>query len=340
MTDDPTTGHTGGCKCGAIRYRTRPHSGNAYVCNCNFCQRMTGGPFLVEHCFTKDEIEILEGEPTWYTHVSAGSGKDVYLQFCKDCGSHLFLTFQRWDDTMNVFTTSFDNPGEVCFDPETLRYLFLDVTQSGTIRPKGFQAFEGHCEPADGSPAIEHVFDHHTLNDTIEDGAGPHSGGCLCGAVRYEAEGQPEAVVICHCRSCQKSLGSGVNFELLWAPDKFRINKGSPSVYRHAGGSGKILETRFCGECGSALWLTGERFGEVGVFRGSLDHPNRIEVSPATAIQIFLGEALPSGMVIAGIEAFTEHRRAPDGSINPGHVFEDHWRIGDGRDANKGEPDR
>jgi hypothetical protein len=151
--------------------------------------------------------------------------------------------------------------------------------------------------------------------------------------VRYEADEQPEAVVICHCRSCQKSLGSGVNFELLWAPGKFRVTKGTPGVYRHAGGSGKILDRRFCAECGSALWLTGDRFEEIGVFRGSLDKPNRIDVSPATAIQIFLHEALPSGMVIAGIEAFAGHRRAPDGSINPGHVYEDHWRVGDGSGA-------
>jgi hypothetical protein len=333
VIEKPTIGLSGGCQCGAIRYRTRPHAGNAYVCNCHFCQRMTGGPFLVEHCFSKGDIEILAGKPSCYTHVSGGSGKEVYLHFCKDCGTHLFLTFQRWDETMNVFTTSLDDPDEVRFDPETLRYLFLDAAQSGTITPKGFEAFEGHCEPADGSMAVEHVFDRHTLNEANEEGSGPHTGGCLCGAIGYEADSQPEAVVICHCRSCQKSLGSGVNFELLWAPGKFRVTKGTPSVYRHAGGSGKMLDKRFCGECGSALWLTGERFQEIGVFRGTLDKPNRIEVSPGTAIQIFLHDALPSGMVIAGIEAFNEHRRAPDGSINPGHVYDDHWRVGDGSGA-------
>lgn len=336
MTEDPAAGHSGGCMCGAIRFRTRRHNGNAYVCNCHFCQRMTGGPFLVEHCFSREEIEILAGEPACHTHVSAGSGKEVHLHFCRQCGAHLFLTFQRWNDTMNVFTTSFDNPWELNFDPATLRYLFLGAAQSGTITPSGFRAFEGHCDPADGSPAIGHVFDSHTINDTREAGSGPQTGGCLCGANRYEADGDPEAVVICHCRSCQKSLGSGANFELLWAPGSFRVTKGIPGIYRHAGGSGRMLDRRFCMECGSALWLTGERFEEVGVFRGSLDHPNRIEVSPATALQIFLGEALPSGMVIAGIEAFGEHRRAPDGSINPGRIYEDHWRIGDRCGASAG----
>ncbi|PRY71405.1 GFA family protein [Marivita geojedonensis] len=330
---DIENGHAGGCLCGAVRYKTVNHNGNAFVCNCHACQKITGGPFLVEHCFTKDEIEVLVGVPSVYVHVSEGSGKEVYLHFCRECGTHLFLTFERWEDTMNIFTTTLDLPHGVRFDAETLQYLFLDAAQSGTITPKGFHAFDAHCEPADGSQPVEHVYSKDTLNGAKDEGSGAHTGGCLCGNIRYEADEQPEAVVICHCRSCQKSLGSGVNFELLWAPSKFRVTKGTPSVHRHPGGSGKMLEKRFCGDCGSALWLTGERFEEVGVFRGSLDKPNRIEVSPATSIQIFLHEALPSGMVIAEIEAFTAHRRAPDGSINPGHVYKDHWRVGGGATA-------
>lgn len=323
-------GHSGGCQCGAIRYRTVRHSGNAYVCNCRFCQRMTGGPYLVEHCFTKDEVDLLSGTPKTYTHVSDGSGKKVYVHFCGDCGSHLFLTLERWEETQNIFTTTLDDPKDVDYGPDTLRYLFLDSAQSGTVTPAGFHAFAGHCDPADGSVAGGVVCAAHLLDASLDPGDGPHKGGCLCGAVRFEAEGDPDWVVICHCRSCQKSLGSGVNFELLFSPARFRVTRGVPSVHRHPGGSGKMLERRFCGTCGTPMWLTGERFPEVGVFRGALDRPNRIAVSPDNAIQIYLDEALPSGMVLAGIEAYAQHRRAPDDTINEGRVYSAHWRIGDG----------
>lgn len=235
-------GHIGGCHCGAIRYRTIPHTGNAYVCNCHFCQHMTGGPNLVEHCFTRDEVEIVEGTPAVYTHRSDGSGKEVYLHFCQDCGTHLYLTLERWPETLNIFTTTFDDPRELGFGPDQLRYLFLDSAQSGTITPAGFQAYDGHCDPADGSPAREYVFGAHRRNERNDAGDGPHLGGCLCGDVRFEAEGAPDFVVICHCRSCQKTLGSEMNFELLFDPSAFCVTEGETRVYRHNGGSGMMLE--------------------------------------------------------------------------------------------------
>ncbi len=330
MAKDFTHGHTGGCLCGHVRYRTVRHTANAFICNCHFCQKLTGGPFLVEHCFFSGDVELTRGTPKVYTHVSAGSGKEVYLQFCGDCGSHVFMTFQRFPDSHNIFTTTLDEPAEVGYDPDGLQYLFRDCAQSGTVTPAGYEAFAGHCAPADGTDARSTVFDAPDLCTATDSGQGPHTGGCLCGAVRYEAEGDPEWVILCHCRSCQKSLGSGMNVELLYDPARFRVTQGAPKSHRHSGGSGKVLERRFCGDCGTAQWLTGERFPEVGLFRGTLDRPNRIALGPDNACQIYLDEALPSGMVLAGVEAFPHHVRNADDERNKGTFHARHWRIGDG----------
>src|SRR5262245_20313077 len=67
-----------------------------------------------------------------------------------------------------------------------------------------------------------------------------HSGGCLCGALRFETEGAPVRVTICHCRFCQRATGAGHMVEPIFAAEKFRLSRGIPCVYGHvSGGSGK-----------------------------------------------------------------------------------------------------
>ncbi|WP_188528122.1 GFA family protein [Sinisalibacter lacisalsi] len=330
MERDFADGHSGGCQCGRVRYRTVKHTANAFVCNCRFCQKFTGGPYLLEHCFFRGDIEVVKGNPKTYTHISQGSGKKVFLHFCEDCGTHLFMTFERYPDSQNIITTSLDRPQSVDYGSETLLFLYLQSAQSGTVTPAGYRAYRGHCDPADGSVAQEVVSEAHILHDDLDPTEGPHTGGCLCGSVRFEADGKPDFVVVCHCRSCQMSLGTEVNHELLFKRDKFRLVEGESTTFVHLGGSGKRLKRHFCGECGSALWVTGERFPEIGLYRGALDRPNRIQVTRDNAFQIFLSEALPISMVVAGIEAFPDHRRNADDSINSGVVYQAHWRLADG----------
>ena len=76
------------------------------------------------------------------------------------------------------------------------------------------------------------------------------TGGCYCGAVRYEAEGQPLMQAQCHCRECQYITGGSPNMFVAMAPDGFKYTKGTPKQF-----SRKDLEkpvTReFCAECGT-----------------------------------------------------------------------------------------
>lgn len=82
-----------------------------------------------------------------------------------------------------------------------------------------------------------------------------HTGQCLCGAIRYEFDGNPAMTGVCHCKNCQRQAGSA--FSTLAGVPKaaFRFTAGEPKLYRDADtASGNTVERYFCGNCGSPIY--------------------------------------------------------------------------------------
>ena len=96
----------------------------------------------------------------------------------------------------------------------------------------------------------------------------PVTGGCLCGAVRYESLKPPEQVSYCHCRMCQKSSGNPYFLGAFMAAKAFRFTRGEPKFYR----SSAWAERGFCAECGTPL-LMRDGTATHAVYIGTLDHP-------------------------------------------------------------------
>jgi hypothetical protein len=77
-------------------------------------------------------------------------------------------------------------------------------------------------------------------------------GGCLCGAVRYEALWPPLALVTCHCTHCQKQAGSALSVVGVVRRDALQLT-GELTTYRDEGASGQPVYRKFCGRCGSPV---------------------------------------------------------------------------------------
>lgn len=77
-------------------------------------------------------------------------------------------------------------------------------------------------------------------------------GGCLCAAVRYEAEWPPEALVLCHCTHCQKQAGSALSVVAMLRRDALKLS-GELKTYQDRGTSGQPVWRRFCPLCGSPV---------------------------------------------------------------------------------------
>ncbi len=151
--------HEGGCLCGAIRYAVKSQPMRVTICHCRFCQRATGSAFLVEPIFGKSDFAVISGEPKVYRQRSEGSGKMVDVHFCRDCGTKLFLTFERFPDAVGAYGGTFDDPNWFERSAAKTRHIFVGVAQRGTIIPAGIKYFEAHAMTNNGDPVEPRVFD-------------------------------------------------------------------------------------------------------------------------------------------------------------------------------------
>lgn len=89
----------------------------------------------------------------------------------------------------------------------------------------------------------------------MESGQGPQlplTGGCGCGAVRFEVSKPLISALYCHCTRCQRRTGTASSANAKPAPGSFRIVQGESDLraWRPEGG----FEKWFCGRCGSAVY--------------------------------------------------------------------------------------
>ena len=99
----------------------------------------------------------------------------------------------------------------------------------------------------------------------------PLTGGCGCGAVRFEIDAPLVSASYCHCTRCQRRTGAAASANARLAPGSFRIVSGEEHVRTWAPESG--FEKAFCGLCGSALFSRDPSSGETaaGVRLGAID---------------------------------------------------------------------
>jgi hypothetical protein len=94
-------------------------------------------------------------------------------------------------------------------------------------------------------------------------------GGCLCGAVRFKAEGEPINVRICHCRNCQKAMGSPFFARALFDQKALTI-QGDTSRYP----SSEALDRVFCKTCGTRPFSSRKNGTATGVALAVFDDRN------------------------------------------------------------------
>lgn len=99
------------------------------------------------------------------------------------------------------------------------------------------------------------------------------AGGCVCGAIRYEADAEPVFSVHCCCRKCQHLSGAGHSSQIA-LPASVVSWTGEPRWFASTADSGNAVENAFCPTCGSPLANRSAGLPDMVFFHaGSLDDP-------------------------------------------------------------------
>ncbi len=107
------------------------------------------------------------------------------------------------------------------------------------------------------------------------------TGGCHCGAIRYEADEPPFWTGYCHCRTCQRTTGNAFAIFSDFHRNLFRFTKGKPKAYQ----SSPWVELGFCENCGTSLTFryleplihNKTRLSKITISVGSLDNPEDVK---------------------------------------------------------------
>lgn len=104
------------------------------------------------------------------------------------------------------------------------------------------------------------------MSDTI-------TGGCLCGAIRYESSADPMMAGHCHCVDCRKTSGTGHGTHVFFPGPAVTIT-GTVTTYERATDSGNTVTRAFCPTCGNPIHSANSSMAEAMVIRASsLDDP-------------------------------------------------------------------
>jgi hypothetical protein len=109
-----------------------------------------------------------------------------------------------------------------------------------------------------------------------------YTGGCACGAIRYEIAGEPVVMNDCQCRDCQHESGTGHGSHLTFLRSGVQL-QGEARHWDMVADSGNVKTRAFCPTCGSPVYMTFAAMPQFFTVRAaSLDQPERYRPQMAT----------------------------------------------------------
>jgi len=127
------------------------------------------------------------------------------------------------------------------------------------------------------------------------------TGRCYCGAIRFEAEGEPRAMGQCHCRECQYFTGGAEHLFMIMPAAGFRYVEGAPKQFTRSDLDAPATR-EFCADCGTQLATRTPRDPSIVVLKaGTLDDP---KVYGGPQMVLWTADAQPFHRMPEGVPQF------------------------------------
>lgn len=126
------------------------------------------------------------------------------------------------------------------------------------------------------------------------------TGSCMCGNVKFEADGDPVFSGNCHCEDCRKTSGAAYSTFVFMNKEDVKLT-GKVSSYDHKADSGNVLTKHFCGNCGCPMYTENEvRPTMVGLRAGVINEHETVKPT----VNVFTGNKIASTPLDPKLAAF------------------------------------
>ncbi len=140
---------SGGCLCGSVCYKILNDPLLAYTCNCRFCQKDTGTAYRSALAVLNENVEIFGKDFSIYTYKSVEHGRELYKNFCPDCGTTISLKTERFPERQVIMIGTLDNPSQIALST----HMFVEEAFDWVEFPKDHLVYAKHRINEDGTPA-------------------------------------------------------------------------------------------------------------------------------------------------------------------------------------------
>jgi hypothetical protein len=244
----------GTCFCGTVHYEVSGPFGQMLSCHCSMCRKHHGAAFATYVSAPMDGFRWLRGADALLEYPSSPQWT---RNSCRVCGSTVPMMIP---DANTALLPAGPLQGDLGLKPQAHVfvgskapwYTITDDLPQHTEYPPGYDA-----------PVFQ--------RPRVEPRPGVTEGSCLCGAVAYEAAGEPLFMQSCHCTRCRRARAAAYGTNIFYKAGQFRWTRGEEWVAEYKLPEARFYTVAFCRQCGGGLPRVSLERGIAVIPAGSLD---------------------------------------------------------------------